>query len=99
MRHVRRAVEQLVDAMPAIRPYDTAFLRLGVFLDDVAGVAERHAGFDDFDGGGETLPCGLDDADGVSVCERFGADVVGFVEVAVEAAVVEGDVEVDDVAV
>jgi len=92
-------MEQLVDAVPTVRPYDTAFLRLGVLLDDVAGVSERHAGFDDLDGGGETLPCGFDDADGVPVGERFGADVVGFVEVAVEAAVVEGDVEVDDVAV
>jgi len=99
MWYIGRGVKQLVDPMPAVRPYDTAFLRLGVLLDDVAGVSERHAGFDDLDGGGETLPCGFDDADGVPVGDRFGADVVCFVEVAVEAAVVEGDVEVDDVAV
>ncbi len=47
----------------------------------------------------EAFAGGLDDADGFGVGESRRADVVGLVEVAVEAAVVEAYVEVDDVAV
>ena len=92
-------MEQRVDPVPAVRTYDAAFLGLGVFLDDVAGVAEGHAGFYDRDGLVETLSCSFDYADVVSVEGGGGADIVGFIEVSVEAIVVEGYVEVEDVAV
>ena len=74
--------------MPTVRLDNTAILRLGVFFNDAARVPERHAGFDDFDGGGQTLSRGFDDADGISIGEGFGADVVCFVEVTVEAVVI-----------
>lgn len=85
--------------MPTVCPDHGAVPGLGVFLDDVARVAEGHAGFDDVDGGDETLPRGFDDADIFRGGGGGGADVVCFVEIAVEAAVVEGYVEVQDIAV
>ena len=99
MGHVGRAVEQLPDAVPAVGADDGAFLGFGVLFDRVAGFAEGHAGLHELDGFGQALAGAFDDADGGGVRERFGAHVVGFVQVGVEAAVVEGDVEVEDVAV
>ena len=99
MRHIRRAMEQRIHPMSAIRLDNTTPLRFRVFFDNSAGVFERHAGLHERDGLVETFAGGLDDPDGVGVGEGAGADVVGFVEVAVVAAVVEGDVEVYDVAV
>ncbi len=99
MRHVGRAVEELVDAVAAVGFDDGAAAGFGVFLNDATGVAEEHAWLDEFDGFGEALARGFNDADRVAGGEGGGADVVGFVEVAVEAAMVECDVEVEDVAV
>lgn len=98
VRHVGRAVEELVDAVAAVGFDDGAVAGFGVFFNGAAGLAEEHAGLDEFDGFGEAFAGGFDDADGVAVGEGFGADIVGFIKVAVEAAVVEGDVEVEDVA-
>ena len=98
MGHVGRAVEALVDAVAAVGLDDTAVVALGDLLDGVAVVAEERAGLDELDRFGETVTCGLDNAHGVGVLVGF-ADVVGLVQVAVEAAVVECDVDIEDVAV
>ena len=84
--------------MSAVSFNDATVSTFGVFFDDGAGVAEGHAGFDEFDGFVEAFAGGFDDADGGGVGAGERADVVCFVEVAVETVVVEGDVEVDDVA-
>ena len=91
-------MEEIVDAVAAVCFNDAAVLAFSVFFDDGARVAEGHARFDEGDGLVEAFAGGFDDADGGGVGAGEGADVVGFVEVAVEAGVVEGDVEVDDVA-
>lgn len=98
MRHVGCAVEALVDAVATVGLDDAAVVALGDLLDRVAVVAEERAGLDELDRLGEAVAGGLDDAHGVRVLVGF-ADVVGLVQVAVEAAVVEGDVDVEDVAV
>lgn len=98
MRDVGRAVEEGVDAVTAVRRDDGAIVRLSVLFDGVADAAEGEAGFHGFDGEAGTFARGFDEVD-VRGCECCRADVVGFVEVAVVAAVVEGDVEVDDVTV
>jgi hypothetical protein len=92
-------MKKLIHSMSAIRLHHLAVVAFGDFLNRVAVVAEQSARFHHCDCGVETLPGGFDDADVVRVLGRGGADVVGFVEVAVEAAVVEGDVYVEDVAV
>ena len=84
--------------MSTIRFDDTAASALGVFFNHPSGVAEGHAWFDELDGFVEAFAGGFDDADGGRVGAGLLAYVVCFVEVAVEAVVVEGDVEVDDVA-
>ena len=98
MRHIRRRVEELVNTMAHICLHHLAVLRLGVFFDRVAVIAEQRPGFHERDGFVETAARGLDDAHAVGVLGGA-ADVVGFVQVAVEAAVVEGDVDVEDVAI
>ena len=84
--------------MSAVCFDDAAVSTFGVFFYYAAGVAEGHAWFDELDGFIEAFAGGFDDADGGGIGAGEGADVVCFVEVAVEAVVVKGDVEVDDVA-
>lgn len=98
MRDVGGAVEEGVDTMAAIGRDDGAVVGFGVLFDGVADVAEGEARLDRFDGEAGAFARGFDEVDVCGV-EGGGADVVGFVEVAVVAVVVEGDVEVDDVAV
>lgn len=99
MRHVGCAVEQLVDAVPAVGLDDAAVLGLCVLFDDVPVFAEESAWLDQLDGLVQALSRCLDNADRVGVGEGLLADVVRLVEIAVEAAVVEGDVDVEDVAI
>ena len=84
--------------MSAVGFDDAAVSTFGVFFDYGAGVAEGHAGFDKLDSFVEAFAGGFDNTDGGGVGAGKMSDVVCFVEVAVEAVVVEGDVEVDDVA-
>ena len=99
MRHVGRAVEQLVDAVSAVCLDDGAFLRLCVLLDYVSVLAEQRARLHHLDGLVQTLSRCLHYADGIRICQSLVADVVCLVEIAVEAAVVEGHIDVQDVAV
>ena len=84
--------------MSAVCFDDAAVSALGVFFYYAAGVAEGHAWFNELDGFVEAFAGGFDDADGGRVGAGERAYVVCFVKVAVEAVVVKGDVEVDDVA-
>ena len=98
MRHIRRAMKQTIHPMAAVCFDDAATSTFGVFFNHGARVAESHARFDELDGFVEAFAGGFDDADGGRVRAGKWAYVVCFVEVTVEAVVVEGDVEVDDVA-
>jgi len=98
MRHIRRTVEALVDAVAAVGLDDAAVVALGELLDGVAVVAEERAGLDELDRFGETVAGGFDNAHSVGILVCL-ADVVSFVQIAVEAAVVECDVDVENVAV
>jgi hypothetical protein len=91
-------VEELVDAVAAVGLDNAAVVGFGDLFDRVAIVAEERAGFYELDRFFEAVAGGLDDSHAVGVLVGF-ADVVGLVQVAVEAAVVEGDVDVEDVAV
>lgn len=99
MRNVRCAMEQAVDAVADVRLDDVAFLRLGVLVDRSSEVAEEDAGLDHRNGVVQAGACCLNNTDGVGVVTSLLADVVCLVEVTVVAAVVEGDVDVEDVAV
>ena len=93
------SVEELVDTVAAIRLDNGATAGFGVFFDDGAWFADEHTGFHNFYGFSEAFTGGFDNANGIPVSEGFWADVVGFIEVTVEAAVVEGDIDVENIAV
>lgn len=88
-----------MDSVAAPGRHDAAAARLCVRLDDAAEVADGRAGLDDLDGLVEALARRLDDPDRVRVCLGAVADVVRLVEVGVVTLVVDGDVQVEDVAV
>ena len=99
VRHVGRAVEERVDAVPAVRPDGAAAPGLGVLLDDVAELPDRGPRLDGLYREVEALAGGLDHPHRVGVRPRLVAHVVRLVQVAVVALMVEGDVEVEDVPV
>jgi hypothetical protein len=99
MRDIRRAVEDGVDAVSDIGPDHTAVFRLSMLFNSVAKLAEERAGLDQLDGFCETLARCLDHAHGVWVRARPVANVVGLVQVAVVAIVVQSHIQVDDVPV
>lgn len=96
MGNIGRAVEELVDTVTAVCSHHRAVPLLGELLDDVARLPEKHPGLDNVHCGLKAVTGGFNDPDS----RRSGrSDVVGFVEIAVEATVVEGHVNVDDVAI
>jgi hypothetical protein len=99
MWNVGCAVEQLVDTMSAVRLDNAAFFCLCVLLDDVSRIAEEHARLDQLDSLIQALSRSLYYTDRIGVRECLLADVVCLVEVAVEPAVVEGYVDVEDITV
>jgi hypothetical protein len=99
MWNVRCTVEQLIDTMSAVRLDNAAFLGLCMLLNDVSRVAEEHAWLDQLDSLIQALSRSFDNADRIGVRKCLLANVVCLVEVAVEAAVVEGHVDVEDIAV
>ncbi len=99
MRHAWRTVKQPINPVPAIRLHHLAAFCLCNFFDHGAVISEQRTRFDEFDRFVETFSRGLYDADVVGVLRGERPDVVGFVQVGVEAFVVEGDVQVEDVAV
>lgn len=99
VRNVWRAVEQLVDAVSAVGLDDAAATALCVLLDCVAEIAEQNSGLNRLDGHVQALARRFGNTDRVCVQRCLFANVVGFVQVAVEAAVVECDIDVEDVAI
>lgn len=99
VRHVGRAVEQLVDAVAAVGADDAAVLLLGHLFDNVAKLADQGTGLDCLDRLVQALAGGLDNADIVGVGLGSVTNVVRLVQVGVVALVVERDINVEDIAV
>lgn len=92
-------MEELVDAMATVGPDNTAFLALGVLLDDVAVLAEKSAWLDNLNGLVQAFTRSLGYAYCIRVCQSLVANVVCLVQVSVEAAMVQSNVDVEDVTV
>lgn len=92
-------MEETVDAVSAVRLYDTAVLALGVLLNDRAVVTEEGAGLDERNGLLETLARGFDNTDIIGVLHGRFTNIVGLVEVAMIATMIQGDVDVEDIAI
>lgn len=99
MRHVWRAVEQLADAVATVCADDAAVLCLGVLFNNVSKLANLHTRLDGFDGLIQTLARSLNDAHVVWVGLGAVANVVRLVQVGVVALVVQGHINVEDIAV
>jgi hypothetical protein len=99
VRNVGRAVEKPANTMSAVGPDDAAFLALRVLLDDVSVFTEKCAWLDNFDGLLQAFPRRLGHAHRIWVCQRLVADVEGLVQVGVEPFMVDGDIDVQDIAV
>ena len=99
MGNVRSAVEELIDAVTDISLHHAAVATFGVLFNNSTGIAEEHAWLDQSYGLVETLPRGLHHSYGFRVGPSLVADVVGLIEVTMEAPMIYSDVDIDDVAV
>lgn len=99
MGDVRRGVEKLIDAMTTVGLDDTAVSTLGVLLDHVSRISEQHAGFDDLNGLEEAFTRCFNDSHRLGVGSCLVAHIICLIQVAMEAFVVQGDVEIEDIAI
>lgn len=99
VRNVGRAVEELIDAMTAVGLDDAAVAGLGMFFNDIAGIAEQHAGLDQLNRLFQTLAGGFHHSHCFGVCASLLSNIVSLVKVTVEALVVKCHIDVDDVSV
>ena len=99
MRNVWSGVKELINAMATVGLDNAAVSTLGVLLDHVSRVSKEHAWFDYFDCLVKTFSRRLNNTDRVCICSCLVADIIGFIKVAVEAFVIECDVEVEYVTI
>jgi hypothetical protein len=99
MGHVRRAVEQFTNPMPAISSNGAAALAFRVLLDDIAKLSYQRSRFDCLNRLVQALTCCLDNTYIVCVGFRLVANVVCLVQISMETFVVKGDVDVQYIAV
>lgn len=92
-------MEKSVDTMTAVSLDRAATLRFGVLLDDVTVVAVCSSWFGDLNSLIETLSSGLYYTDGIRVGECLIPDIIGLINIAMKAFVIERYINVDDVAV
>ena len=88
MRYIRRAMEELVHAVPAVRLDDGAIALFSGLFDDVSVVSEQSTGLDECDGCVEAVSRGLNNAHIVWVLGGLWANVVGLIQISVEAIVI-----------
>lgn len=93
------AVEDPVDAVANISSNNAAVLGLGVFLDDITKLAEEGTRLDKLDGFFQALASSFGNTDGIRICLCLVANIIGFVEISVEALVVQSYIEVYNVAI
>ena len=110
-------MEELIDAVPAVRLYHLALVLLRHLLNRVAVVSEQRAWFHlhiistsqprhilviytyKLDRLLQALSCRLYHANVVGVLRGRVSDVVRFVQISVESAMVHADIDVEDVAI
>jgi len=97
--NARGAMEEPVDAVAAICSYCAASLGFCIFLDNVAEFSQQNTRLDGLDSKIEALSRRLHHPDGIRIRLCLVSNVVCFVEVPVEALVVKGNVDVEDIAI
>lgn len=99
MRDAGCRVEELVDAVPAVCLDHAASPTCRVLFYDVAGIPEKHAGLDDGYRLVEALPRRFHDPDRIRIGSGPVPNIVGLVQVAMEALMVQRDINVENVAI
>jgi hypothetical protein len=99
VRDIGCAVEKLVDTVSAVGPDYAAVLALCMFLNDITVFAEQRAWLGNFNSLVQTFTCRLGYPYRVWVRQCLVSNIVGFVQVCVETAVIDGNVDVEDVSV
>ena len=79
MRHIRRTMKQLIDAVATVGLDHTATARFRVLLDDRSWIPEEHARFHELNGLVQALAGGLNNPHRRWISECFGANIVCFV--------------------
>lgn len=88
MRDVGRAVEELPDAVAAVRPDDAAVLLLGNLFDNVAKLSYQDTRLDGLDGLVKRLTCRFHHPDAIGIGLGPVTNVVCLVEIGVVSTVV-----------
>ena len=99
MWHIWRAVKELVDTVATVGLHNSAIARFGVFFYRIPWVAEEHTGLHESNRLLQAFPSSLDDTHIFRVLRCLGSYVIRLVQVAVEALVIEGHIEVENIAV
>lgn len=99
MRDVGRAVEELSDAMAAVRSNYAAVLLLCNLLDNVSKLSNQDTRLDSLDGLVERLTCRLHYSYAVGIGLGSVTNVVCLVKIGVVSTMVQADVDVKDITV
>lgn len=99
MRDVWCTVEELIDAVATIRLDHAAVPALSMLLDHRPWISEEHARLHKGDGLIQTLASSFRHPNRVGFGSSSITDVVGFVEISMKALVIQGDVDIDDIAI
>lgn len=99
VRDIGRAVEELSDAVAAVRSNYAAVFLLCNLLDNVSKLSDQDARLDGLDGLVERLTCCLHHSYAVGIGLGPVANVVCLVEIGVVSTMVQADVDVEDIAV
>lgn len=99
VRDVGRAVEELSDAVAAVRSNYAAVLLLCNLFDNVSKLSDQDARLDSLDGLVERLTCCLHYSYAVGIGLGPVANVVCLVKIGVVSTMVQADVDVEDIAV
>lgn len=99
MWYIRRTVEQLVNAVATIAFNDTAVPALRMLLNRITRISEQHPGFYQLNRLIQAFSRGLHNSDGIGVRQRLVSNVIGFVQITVEAIMVQSDINIDNIAV
>ena len=97
--HIWCAMEELVDAVPAVCFDHATSTALCVLLYDFARVSKEHPRLDQCDGLVKALSSRLSNPDGVRVTACSVAHVICLIEITMVSTMVQGDVDIKDVTV
>ena len=92
-------MEELADSVATVSSNDTAVVLLGVLLDNVTKFSDQGARLHSLDGLVQTLSRGFNHANSIGIGLGLVTNVVGLVQVGVVSLVIQGNIDVENIAV